>query len=75
MTLNCSIKETNIFTLPPECTIELQQRALPSSMGNKSSVTDVIVTGPFLETRIPLPLPAPPLQPWLSWFERLHLRA
>jgi hypothetical protein len=46
-----------VVILPPECTAELQQRALPSSIGNKSSVTDVIVTGPFLENRHPPPLP------------------
>jgi hypothetical protein len=40
-----------VVTLPPKYTVQLQQRARPSSIGNKSSVTDVIVIGPFLENR------------------------
>jgi hypothetical protein len=47
-----------VVTLPPEYTVELQQRTLPSYIGNKSSVTDVIVIGPFLENRPP-PSPGP----------------
>lgn len=79
MTLNCSLTQNQyhigVVTLTPECTVELQQRVLPAPISNKSSVTDVIVTGPFLENLPPNSPPAPPRPPWCWWFERVHLGA